>query len=162
KQKQKSALAFVDAKTGAIEPRSVMPDLSERGLATLRDRLLSLFVNQFLRGRVHGDPHEGNFFILPDGKTIGLMDFGLALDLDLRRTRGTLRVRPGRLVEEPKRRAEALCARAATPPAATDKERRAIREKLETECEALVEEMKAVAERTSRALQDQSQTKSWF
>jgi len=61
---------------------STAPDLSEVGVAQLRDRMLGTFVNQAILNRfVHGDIHRGNFRILADGKTIALLDFGQMVKL---------------------------------------------------------------------------------
>jgi hypothetical protein len=62
---------------GRIANRSTAPDLSKIGVAEVRDRMLSSFVNHAILNRfVHGDIHRGNFRVLADGKTIALFDFG--------------------------------------------------------------------------------------
>jgi len=46
-----------------------------RSLATLYARMI------FEHGFFHGDPHPGNLMVLPDGKRIGILDFGLSKEL---------------------------------------------------------------------------------
>lgn len=87
--RQKSAELFV-SRTGEVTSKERLPDLSARGAEALRDRLRQTFMVQIIKGLLHGDPHEGNFFVMPDGETIGLIDFGLALDLGILDARGPL------------------------------------------------------------------------
>ncbi len=53
--------------------------------ADARDRLLADLVGEIaaqilVRGRVHADPHPGNFLVTPEG-TLALLDFGCTLEL---------------------------------------------------------------------------------
>lgn len=67
---------------GRIANLSTAPDLSRVGVAEVRDRMLSSFINHAILNRfVHGDIHRGNFRILADGKTIALFDFGQMVTL---------------------------------------------------------------------------------
>ena len=67
---------------GRIQNLSTAPDLSQVGVAEMRDRMLGSFVNHAILNRfVHGDIHRGNFRILADGKTIALFDFGQMVKL---------------------------------------------------------------------------------
>ncbi|MCC7384207.1 MAG: hypothetical protein IT384_20350 [Deltaproteobacteria bacterium] len=122
-EKQKSAQVFLREGDPTIRPLSVVPDLSERGVAALHDRLASTFANQAARGLLHGDPHEGNFFILPDGKTIGLLDFGLAIELRLHDARGPLQLVAGAVLRSPRRMAEAMLAMCSGTDQLSDAER---------------------------------------
>lgn len=89
--------------TGAIVPRPIPTASSARVLTMTRidgdrltarldtmpvddrDRLFADLVSEiaaqvFVRGRVHADPHPGNFLVTPDGK-LALLDFGCVLEL---------------------------------------------------------------------------------
>ncbi len=46
------------------------PAIAERGADAYMDMI-------FRDGFYHADPHPGNIFVLPDGKTIGFLDFGM-------------------------------------------------------------------------------------
>lgn len=106
--RQKSAELFVESPSGAVRATSALPDLTARGAENLRDRLRTTLMVQLIQGMLHGDPHEGNFFVMPDGKTIGLIDFGLALDVGLLDARGPLALVAGAFVDDPDKMAEAL------------------------------------------------------
>ncbi len=102
------AEVFIDYQTGEMQLRSAAPDLSARALEALRDRLISSFLFQLISGLIHGDPHEGNFFVLPDGKTIGLIDFGLSLDLQRSQLISPASLAMGVLFEDPAMMAQAV------------------------------------------------------
>jgi predicted unusual protein kinase regulating ubiquinone biosynthesis (AarF/ABC1/UbiB family) len=140
-EKQKSATAFVDGRNAQIEPRSLVPDLTAQGVGALRDRLCSSFVNQLLARLIHGDPHEGNFFVLPDGKTIAFMDFGLAIELGVHDTRGPLMLLASALLEQPRMMAEALASMTNAPEANTPEGMNKLVERLLPECERLCQEV---------------------
>jgi len=73
---------FQIRRDGRIKNLSTAPDLSQAGVAALRDRLVASFVTHAIVNRfVHGDIHRGNFRILADGKTIALLDFGQMVKL---------------------------------------------------------------------------------
>lgn len=88
--RQKSAELFVMGAEGKVSSKHKLPDLSKNGAQNLRDRLRQTFIVQIASRLLHGDPHEGNFFVMPDGKTVGLIDFGLALELGVADLRGPL------------------------------------------------------------------------
>ncbi len=59
--------------------------LTAQGALAARDRLLANLVDEvaaqiLVRGRVHADPHPGNFLVTPDGE-LALLDFGCTLAL---------------------------------------------------------------------------------
>jgi predicted unusual protein kinase regulating ubiquinone biosynthesis (AarF/ABC1/UbiB family) len=73
------------SQSGALRGRGRVPDLSLRAVERLRDRLTAAMVTQALVHRlVHGDAQGGNILVLPDGKTIALLDFGQMVKLRLR------------------------------------------------------------------------------
>lgn len=141
--KQPPAQVFVRAKDARIIPKSMIPDLSEHGIIELRDRLGSTFVNQVLAGLLHGDPHEGNFFIMPDGKTIALLDFGLAIDLELHDASGPLKLMAGAWMQNPKKMAEAIASMAMSDPNASHRDQLRVIVKLTKHCRAVIDEVKA-------------------
>ncbi len=141
--KQPPAAVFVRNKDAQIEPRSEVPDLTEHGIAALRDRLGSTFVNQLLAGLLHGDPHEGNFFIMPDGKTVALLDFGLAIDLKLHDTVGPLKLIASAILREPKQMARALASMAMEDPNGSHIDHQRVVVKLTRACRTLIEEVDA-------------------
>ncbi len=60
--------------------------LGADGKLAERDRLIGTLVDEvaqqiLVRGKVHADPHPGNFLVTPDGK-LALLDFGCTLELD--------------------------------------------------------------------------------
>jgi len=60
-------------------------DYLERADADERDRLLAALVDEvarqiLVRGRVHADPHPGNFMVTGEG-ALALLDFGCTLEL---------------------------------------------------------------------------------
>ena len=102
-----SAEIFV-ANDGKVSTTTTLPDLSSRGAAALRDRLRTVLMVQLIQGFLHGDPHEGNFFVMPDGVTVGLIDFGLALDVGLLDAKGPINLLAGAMLEDPRQMAEAM------------------------------------------------------
>lgn len=149
--KQPPAQVFVRAQDARIIPKSMVPDLTEQGIRALRDRLGSTFVNQVLAGLLHGDPHEGNFFILPDGKTIALLDFGLAIDLALHDASGPMKLMAAAWMQDPKKMAEAIASMAITDPNASHRDQLRVIVTLTKHCRAVIEEVKA--EKKANALQ---------
>lgn len=141
--KQPPATVFVRNKDASIHARSEIPDLTERGIAALRDRLGSTFVNQLLAGLLHGDPHEGNFFVMPDGKTVALIDFGLAIELGLHDTIGPLKLIAGAIMKEPKQMAKALASMAMEDPNASHIDHQRVVVKLTRACRTLLDEVEA-------------------
>lgn len=99
---------LIETPSGNVSPITKPPALGANGAAALRDRLRMTFMVQVIRGLLHGDPHEGNFFVMPDGKTVGLIDFGLALDVGLLDAKGPLALLAGALMENPEKMAEAV------------------------------------------------------
>jgi predicted unusual protein kinase regulating ubiquinone biosynthesis (AarF/ABC1/UbiB family) len=139
--RQEDAVVFVDADSGVIKPRSLVPDLTEEGVRALRDRLISSFVNQTLAGLLHGDPQEGNFFVLHDGKTVGLIDFGLALRMDIASAKAPVSLLAGALLGDARRMAEALLSMAILPPNLSERQREHKLSRLTEECRRLLLEI---------------------
>ncbi len=134
-----SATVFVDRKTGDLEPRTKVPDLTLRGMEGLRDRLATTFGVQLARGLLHGDPHEGNFFVLPDGKTVGLVDFGLAIELGMFDAGGPLKLLSGAFLGRPEAMAEAILSMSTQADLPPGEERDTILESLTAEYERILE-----------------------
>lgn len=141
--KQPPAQIFVRDKDAAIIPKTIVPDLSEHGIAALRDRLGSTFINQVLAGLLHGDPHEGNFFIMPDGKTIALLDFGLAIELKLHDALGPLKLLAGAMMQEPRQMAEAIASMAIIDPSLSERAKKRIKVRLARHCRDVLKEASA-------------------
>jgi predicted unusual protein kinase regulating ubiquinone biosynthesis (AarF/ABC1/UbiB family) len=73
-QKEATVLVHLDGRMGMVERG---PDFSPRAMEKLRGNLLENFSAQTLvHGMIHGDLHEGNFLVLPDGQSVALLDFG--------------------------------------------------------------------------------------
>lgn len=138
-----TATVFVDAETGAVEPRTTVPDLTKHGLEALRDRLSTTFAVQLARGLLHGDPHQGNFFILADGKSIGLIDFGLAVELGLFDGAGPMMLLSGAFARSPTRMAEAMIRMSALDRTLSDADRETLTEKLATDYDRICRSVRA-------------------
>src|ERR1044071_8344992 len=58
------------------------PIVNNDDVRDVRDRFMASLLSQvFVHGRVHGDPHKGNWGLMADGKTIVMLDFGKMIDL---------------------------------------------------------------------------------
>jgi predicted unusual protein kinase regulating ubiquinone biosynthesis (AarF/ABC1/UbiB family) len=107
------------------------PDLSPEAVAQLRDRLISTFIAQVFLGLFHGDPHEGNFFVMADGRTIALLDYGLSLSLGWRHFSAPMAVLSGALLGKPKMMAKALVDMSAAAETMSETQRAAAIERTE-------------------------------
>jgi predicted unusual protein kinase regulating ubiquinone biosynthesis (AarF/ABC1/UbiB family) len=145
------ATVFVDKNTGKLEPRCQVPDLDAKGIEALRDRLTTTFGVQVMRGLVHGDPHEGNFFVLPDGKTIGLIDFGLAIELGMFDAKGPMKLLSGALLGRPKQMAEAMLGMSTQATAGPERDK--ILEQLTTDYEGIIDRVRKERQQESSAKQ---------
>jgi hypothetical protein len=68
---------------GVIKHVLAPPILKDSEVRLVRDRFLGSLLSQALvHGRVHGDPHKGNWGLLADGQTIVMLDFGKMIDLE--------------------------------------------------------------------------------
>ncbi len=76
------ALKLRIADDGVITHVQVPPILKDDDVRLMRDRFLASVLSQaVVHGRVHGDPHKGNWGVLADGQTIVMLDFGKMIDL---------------------------------------------------------------------------------
>jgi predicted unusual protein kinase regulating ubiquinone biosynthesis (AarF/ABC1/UbiB family) len=67
---------------GKLTATSRVPNLTEKGLLQLRDRLIASFTSQVLvHGLVHGDFHQGNFLVMGDCETVAVIDYGNMIDM---------------------------------------------------------------------------------
>src|SRR5688572_23257639 len=70
------------ADDGVIRHLNVPPIIKDDSVRLVRDRFMASLLSQaIVHGRVHGDPHKGNWGLLGDGETIVMLDFGKMIDL---------------------------------------------------------------------------------
>lgn len=65
---------------GRATSKSLAPDLSRENVQKLLRRLISTFLSQGVRGKLHGDLQGGNIHVLADGRGFGLLDYGQMID----------------------------------------------------------------------------------
>jgi predicted unusual protein kinase regulating ubiquinone biosynthesis (AarF/ABC1/UbiB family) len=67
---------------GDITVAQAPPKIGEAEVRLVRDHFAASLLSQALiHGRVHGDPHKGNWGVMRDGETIAMLDFGKTIDL---------------------------------------------------------------------------------
>ncbi|MBK7858054.1 MAG: AarF/ABC1/UbiB kinase family protein [Archangiaceae bacterium] len=94
---------------GTLVPKTRVPDLTEKGMQQLRDRLLSSFVAQALvHGLLHGDFHQGNFMVMGDGKTVAVLDYGQMVEVKKRDLAAPVKLAVGWLRKKPEAVASAM------------------------------------------------------
>ncbi|MBK7865335.1 MAG: phosphotransferase [Archangiaceae bacterium] len=71
-------------RNGRVKALTPVAELTPAAIDKLRARLASWFVSSPLQsGTMHGDIHQGNFFILPD-LSVTIIDYGMMLDIGKR------------------------------------------------------------------------------
>jgi hypothetical protein len=64
-------------RSGKVAARGLVPDLSPRAVAGLERRMLDSFLWTVIRhGELHADPTQANLGVLPDGRSLSMLDFG--------------------------------------------------------------------------------------
>jgi predicted unusual protein kinase regulating ubiquinone biosynthesis (AarF/ABC1/UbiB family) len=165
--RQPSARVFVDSQTLELRPLTEAPDLSEAAIADLRDHLVSTFANQAVRGFLHGDMHAGNFFIMPDGKTIAILDMGLMIDMEVADITGPLRLLAGAILDLPHNMARAVVGVSSASEALDADQVRAIQTRLASSFETLLQEARAKPPRADQSSatkpeSEKTQALSWL
>jgi hypothetical protein len=121
-------------------------------LEVVRDRLTTTFGVQVARGLLHGDPHEGNFFVLPDGKTIGLIDYGLAIEMGMFDAAGPAMLLSAAFFQNPRRMAEAMLGMSTQSDMPKGPEREAIIDQLTEDYDRILRDVADDARRKQRDL----------
>jgi predicted unusual protein kinase regulating ubiquinone biosynthesis (AarF/ABC1/UbiB family) len=130
-----------------------VPDLSPKGAARLRDDLLATFLAQMLVDRhVHGDLHQGNLAVLPDGKTVVLYDFGQTVKLSTRHLLAPARFAVGVLRKSPRSMARAVVDMSHERSSMSPAQRDAVATKVEAMLAPLLAEADEAADPAERIL----------
>jgi predicted unusual protein kinase regulating ubiquinone biosynthesis (AarF/ABC1/UbiB family) len=78
---------------GVIRHVKVPPIIKDEAVRQVRDHFLASLLSQaVVHGRVHGDPHKGNWGVLADGQTIVMLDFGKVIDLEKKQLMAPVRL----------------------------------------------------------------------